>query len=133
MGARMKRSRLLIMLISRHAVMKGVNALARTVANEEQGRVAVWSIRPGVVDTEMQADIRSKGESLGMDAPSVQKFKDLHASGKLIKPEDPSHVLASLALNGTLDEPKTSDGKGAGREGAFLSWDEECLSAFRRD
>ena len=110
-----------------------MNALARTLANEEAGKIAVWSIRPGVVDTEMQADIRAKGESLGMDAPSVKKFKDLHEQGNLVKPEDPSHVLAALAVRGTLNDPKTSEGKEAGREGAFLSWDEECLKKFRRE
>lgn len=106
--------------------------MARTVANEEAGKIAVWSIRPGVVDTEMQVDIRNKGEKLGMDAPSVKKFQDLHEQGKLVKPEDPAHVLAALAVRGALDQPKTAEGKGAGREGAFLSWDEEVLRKFRR-
>ncbi|CAO1623113.1 unnamed protein product [Sympodiomycopsis kandeliae] len=115
-----------------NASKAGVNTLARTLANEEGGKLAVWSIRPGVVDTEMQADIRNKGESTGMDGPSVQKFKDLHSQGKLVQPEDPAHVLAALAVRGQLENPKTNDGKGAGREGAFLSWEEEVLKEFRR-
>lgn len=109
-----------------------MNALARTLASEEEGRVAVWAIRPGVVDTDMQADLRANGLSLGMDKPSVDKFIGLHRDGKLVKVEDPSHVLAALAVRGSLDEPKTKEGGAAGREGAFLSWDEDVLAPFRR-
>lgn len=37
-----------------NASKAGLNALARTVANEEQEKVAVWAVRPGVVDTNVR-------------------------------------------------------------------------------
>lgn len=41
----------------------GVNALARTVANEEGGKVGVWSVRPGVVGTEVSCADEGGGDS----------------------------------------------------------------------
>lgn len=36
-----------------NASKAGLNALARTIASEEAGKVAVWAVRPGVVDTDV--------------------------------------------------------------------------------
>ncbi|KAH0018426.1 hypothetical protein KCU78_g7164, partial [Aureobasidium melanogenum] len=48
------------------------------------------------------------------------KFKELKETGGLLKPEQPGHVMAKLAL----DAPKDLNGK-------FLSWNDEKLAAFQ--
>ncbi|KAL8939495.1 MAG: hypothetical protein Q9216_003323 [Gyalolechia sp. 2 TL-2023] len=82
-----------------------MNHLNLTLAAEEPSVTCV-SIRPGVVDTQMQADVREKHSEL-MDEKDVSKFHSLHQQGKLIKPEKPGHVIAKLAI----DAPKGLSGK----------------------
>ena len=57
------------------------------------------SITPGVVDTDMQGDIRSKHASI-MDEKDSNRFITLHKEGNLNKPEQPGNVIARLAING---------------------------------
>jgi benzil reductase ((S)-benzoin forming) len=76
---------------------------ARAVAAEQQrrGGVRVHSIAPGVVATAMQAHIR------GMDAadfPPVDRFRRLHADGRLEDPDDVARRLWAL-LDGDTTEP----------------------------
>jgi NAD(P)-dependent dehydrogenase (short-subunit alcohol dehydrogenase family) len=66
-----------------------------TLAVEEPD-VTTVSVRPGVVDTDMQVEVR--GHNSVMDAKDVQKFKGLHEDGKLLKPEQPGNVMARLAV-----------------------------------
>lgn len=113
-----------------NASKAGLNALARTVANEENGKVAVWAVRPGVVNTEMIQMIVNDGTRLGMDESAITKFKGLYQEGKLLRPEQPGHVMAALVTNGTLEEPKTKEGKGAGALGEYISFDEPQLKEF---
>lgn len=68
-----------------------------TLAVEEPD-VTTMSIRPGVVDTDMQIEVR--GHNSVMDVKDVQKFKSLHEEGKLLKPELPGNVIARLAVGG---------------------------------
>jgi len=95
-----------------------LNHLAMTLAVEEPD-VTTLSIRPGVVDTDMQVSIRDK-HNTSMDAKDAAKFKELKETGGLLKPEQPGHVMAKLAL----DAPKNLNGK-------FLSWNAEELAAFQ--
>lgn len=89
-----------------------MNHLALTLAVEEP-TITTLSIRPGVVDTDMQALIRTK-ESI-MDAKDMEKFKGLFAGGKLVKAEDVGGVMAriSVGLGG-------EEGKGSELNGKFL-------------
>ncbi|CAO3692538.1 unnamed protein product [Rhizopus microsporus] len=119
-----------IVIVSSGAAMKGyrgwgaygsskaaVNHLASTLAVEEEG-VTTIALRPGVVDTDMQATIRASGEkAMGQDHA---KFVQLHSQGNLIKPETPGYVLAALAN----DPPKELSGQ-------FHSWDDEQLKRFQ--
>lgn len=82
-----------------------MNHLNLTLAAEETNVTCVC-IRPGVVDTQMQNDIRVV-HSKSMDEKDNAKFQDLHQSGKLLKPEQPGHVIAKLAI----DAPKGLNGK----------------------
>jgi NAD(P)-dependent dehydrogenase (short-subunit alcohol dehydrogenase family) len=62
----------------------------------EEPDITSISVRPGVVDTDMQKVVR--GHSTVMDAKDAEKFKTLHESGKLLRPEQPGNVIARLAL-----------------------------------
>ena len=59
----------------------------RTVGAEQahRGGVRVIAIAPGVVSTQMQAEIRDTDRS---DFPEVARFHDLHDRGRLITPEE---------------------------------------------
>ncbi|TKA23322.1 hypothetical protein B0A50_07530 [Salinomyces thailandicus] len=95
-----------------------MNHLAMTLANEEKDITSI-SVRPGVVDTEMQRDIREK-HSTAMDKTDAARFKELKETGGLLKPEQPGHVMARLVLKA----PKELSGK-------FLTWNAEELKAFQ--
>ncbi|KAH0564914.1 hypothetical protein GP486_001698 [Trichoglossum hirsutum] len=82
-----------------------VNHLALTLSNEEELITSV-SVRPGVVDTEMQREIREL-HSTTMDYNDAMRFRALKEQGQLLKPEQPGHVIAKLAL----DAPKELSGK----------------------
>ena len=72
-----------------------LNHLAGTLATEEPD-ITVVSVRPGVVDTDMQVEVR--GNHAVMDGKDAEKFKSLHEEGKLLKPEQPGNVMARLAV-----------------------------------
>jgi NAD(P)-dependent dehydrogenase (short-subunit alcohol dehydrogenase family) len=93
-----------------------VNHIASTLAVEEEN-ITTIALRPGVVDTEMQALIRSDGQKSMREDHS--KFIDLHKHGQLVKPQDPGHVLAALANN----PPKELSGK-------MYSWNDEEMKPF---
>ena len=78
-----------------------LNHLAMTLAAEEP-KITTISIRPGVVDTEMQRNIRETYKE-HMDPKDMEKFNGLHKTGKLLKPEQPGQVIANLALNGAME------------------------------
>ena len=95
-----------------------MNHLGMTLAVEEKDIVTI-SVRPGVVDTEMQRDIREKHHT-AMDEKDSARFKELKETGGLLRPEQPGHVMAKLVL----DAPKELSGK-------FLTWNAEELKAFQ--
>lgn len=95
-----------------------LNHLAMTIANEEKDITSI-AVRPGVVDTEMQKDIREK-HSTSMDATDAAKFKELKQTGGLLRPEQPGHVIAKLVL----EAPKSLSGK-------FLTWNADELAAYQ--
>ncbi len=95
-----------------------MNHLAMTIANEEKDITAI-SVRPGVVDTDMQRDIREKHNN-AMTATDAKKFAELKSSGSLLRPEQPGNVMARLVL----DAPKELSGK-------FVQWNGEEVKAFQ--
>lgn len=89
---------------------------------------------PGDCLLQMIQTVLRDGEKLGMDSSAISRFHSLRDEGKLLKAEDPAHVVAALITRGTLDEPKVKDGSaGIGAKGEFVSWDEPQLEAFRRE
>lgn len=73
-----------------------LKSLGETLAVEEKDIVTV-SVAPGVVDTNMQRDLRDIHISR-MDEKDRQKFTSLHESGQLLKPEQPGNIMARLIL-----------------------------------
>ncbi|KAL8948766.1 MAG: hypothetical protein Q9222_005077 [Ikaeria aurantiellina] len=82
-----------------------MNHLNLTLAAEEPS-LTCMSIRPGVVDTQMQRDVRDIHSS-SMDEKDNMKFKSLHEEGKLVRPEQSGHVIAKLAISA----PKSLSGQ----------------------
>lgn len=97
-----------------------LNLLTMTLAEEEPAITAV-AVRPGVVDTEMQRQIRERGE-VGMTAESHRRFVQLHEEKELLDPKLPAKALAVLALHA----PRAWSGR-------FLSWDDEEVALLVRE
>lgn len=76
-----------------------LNQWVRTVGEEQQrrGGVEVCAIAPGVVDTPMQATIRSTDPQR---FPRVQRFHDLHERGDLRSPDDVARQLWQVLEDG---------------------------------
>ncbi|KAL6309677.1 short-chain dehydrogenase [Sparassis latifolia] len=94
-----------------------MNSLCRTLAQEEPDVVCV-ALRPGAVDTEMQAVVRGQGEA-HMKEDDYKKFIDRHAENTLVKPEESGYVAAALSLGA----PQSLSGQ-------FVSWDSEVCAQF---
>jgi NAD(P)-dependent dehydrogenase (short-subunit alcohol dehydrogenase family) len=62
----------------------------------EEPDVTTVAVRPGVVDTDMQREVRANADV--MDAEDAEKFRRLHRDGKTLKPELPGNVIARLAV-----------------------------------
>lgn len=78
-----------------------MNHLALSLASEEPDVTSV-SIRPGMVDTDMQRELR-EDHATSLDAEMHSKFTTVHKDGKLLKPEQPGHVMAKLVLDAPKD------------------------------
>ncbi|PVI04829.1 NAD(P)-binding protein [Periconia macrospinosa] len=103
-----------------------LNHVATTLAVEEP-LITTLSIRPGVVDTEMQREIREVHVDK-MSAKDGEKFLGLKVSGGLLKPELPGGVIARLCV----EDGAVEGGKGVeGLSGRFLSWNDGLLEAFQ--
>ncbi|KAJ3071340.1 hypothetical protein HDU98_005471 [Podochytrium sp. JEL0797] len=96
-----------------------LNMLSSVLAIEEPSLIS-FCLRPGVVATEMQVQIRREENVKEMGVDTHTKFTGLHERGELLGPEVPGGILAGLAVK-------------AGKElsGQFLSWNDELLKEFR--
>lgn len=71
----------------------------------------------------MQREIREVHHE-AMSAKDREKFSGLKKDGGLLRPEQPGHVIAKLAVAG--DEIKRLSGR-------FLSWNDDVLKDFQDD
>lgn len=94
----------------------GMTHLTRLIAAEEPDIITV-ALRPGVVDTDMQAQIRREGPDV-MAPVKTSHFQQLKDKGQLLDPAIPAGKLAWLALkappslNGVFldyDDPRIRD------------------------
>ncbi|KAL5611478.1 hypothetical protein BROUX41_000920 [Berkeleyomyces rouxiae] len=69
-----------------------VNSLSAHLAAEEPD-ITSFALAPGVVATDMQAQIRASDQ---MDAKQLARFVDLHETDKLLKPEWVGSVVANI-------------------------------------
>jgi len=79
--------------------------LSRTLAEEEPD-LTVIAYDPGPSDTALMAEIREQSTAT-MKPALAAVYHDLHASGRLVQPEDTARVLAWLAIAA----PKTWSGR----------------------
>lgn len=103
-----------------YCTAKAALLMATRVLTEEEDEVTAVSVRPGVVDTEMQAAIRAAGQD-AMTDEAHDRFVGLHESGELLDPAVPAASVAVLALHAP---PSMS--------GAFVSWDDDEVRALDR-
>jgi NAD(P)-dependent dehydrogenase (short-subunit alcohol dehydrogenase family) len=96
-----------------------LNHFTRIVA-EEEPEITALALRPGVVDTAMQATIREQGEQ-GMPPEGYARFVGYYQRGELLPPEAPGCALAILALYAPHEW-----------SGAFLAWDDEQVQSLVR-
>lgn len=82
-----------------------MNHLAMSLGEEEPDVTSV-SIQPGLVDTEMQREIR-EDLATTLDPQFHAIFTIVHKEGELLKPEQPGHVIAKLVI----DAPNALTGK----------------------
>ncbi|KAI4163945.1 MAG: hypothetical protein LQ342_002442 [Letrouitia transgressa] len=86
-----------------------LNHLNLTVAAEEPD-ITSLSIRPGLVDSDMQASVRDT-HIFSMSETDAEKFLSAHREGRLLKPYQPGSVIARLALEADK-----------GLSGKYLEW-----------
>ncbi|KAK7900497.1 hypothetical protein LTR67_002779 [Exophiala xenobiotica] len=78
-----------------------INHLAMTLKAEEP-EITTVSVRPGVVDTAMQVDIREKFLK-NLDEKDQKKFGSAKDDGILLPPDNPGRVIAELAIRAEKD------------------------------
>lgn len=74
-----------------------MNHFTLSLAKEEPDVTAI-AVLPGMVDTDMQREIRQDHVD-NMPYEAVSMFIKAHRDGKLRKPEQPGHVMAKLVLD----------------------------------
>ena len=94
-----------------------LNQLSETVAIEEPTIMSL-AVRPGKVDTEMQATVRQAGAK-GMTKMDHQRFVDYYEQGELMAPELPALSLAVLSLSAPHDW-----------SGRFVNWNNPEVQAL---
>lgn len=82
-----------------------MNHLALTLSVEEPDVTSV-AIEPGMVDTEMQREIR-EDLATSMDTRFHSLFTTVHKDGQLLRPEQPGHAIARTVIAA----PKSLTGK----------------------
>jgi NAD(P)-dependent dehydrogenase (short-subunit alcohol dehydrogenase family) len=93
-----------------------LNHFTRVLAAEESALTAL-TVRPGVVDTDMQTDIRRAGPGV-MPAEQLAYYQQLKDHGQLEPPEIPARSIAWLALHATRPF-----------SGQFLDYDDPHISS----
>ncbi|OCT10529.1 hypothetical protein A8709_12075 [Paenibacillus pectinilyticus] len=87
----------------------GLDMLTRCVGVEQLNQphpVVICSVAPGVVDTEMQREIRAASEE---DFPQVSRFTRLHEQGELRSPEDTAQQLIHLLRTNAFEQGEIAD------------------------
>lgn len=94
-----------------------LNSYVRSLALEIPG-IRTIAVAPGVVDTQMQTDIRLTLGPQGMAPEALKRFTDLKNNNQLLDPRVPGTVYAKLVLNGIPNE----------LNGAYVRYNDERLN-----
>lgn len=81
------------------AAKAALNSYAQALASEKPNIRSI-AVAPGVVDTQMQVDIRERFGPKSMTPQALKRFTDLQKNGQLLKPQVPAGVYAALAITG---------------------------------
>jgi len=83
----------------------GVEMLTRTLAAEQQAPTFhAITVRPGVIDTDMQLFARSQTPDV---LPSVELFKGFHSQGRLVAPSVVASKIVSRLVVGDVENGRT--------------------------
>ncbi|EJU06080.1 NADP-binding protein [Dacryopinax primogenitus] len=93
---------------------------SRTFANEEP-LITTISLRPGLVNTPMQAQIRTPSVQAQMHPSEHARFIQAYEKGQLGESEERGYVVAALAVRGSKE-----------LSGGFWSWDAEEMGPYRQ-
>jgi NAD(P)-dependent dehydrogenase (short-subunit alcohol dehydrogenase family) len=86
--------------------------------NVEEPLITTIALRPGVVDTDMQKQIREQGER-AMDPSMHAYFLELKANDKLVAPDYVAHIIAEMVDKAERD-----------LAGSFISYDNVRLKQY---
>ena len=79
----------------------GLEMLTQALASEHRSsRLQAITLRPGIVDTPMQAYARSRPAS---SFPSVAMFRQFHASGQLVAPDVVARKVVARLVEGPVE------------------------------
>lgn len=79
---------------------------ARTVNEEGITNLRISSLAPGIVDTGMQADIRSSSEDR---FPRIEVFREFKKKGQLVSPEETAAGIAAIVLAENFGQETVTD------------------------
>jgi benzil reductase ((S)-benzoin forming) len=86
------------------AAKAGLETFTRGLAADHAGaNFRAISLRPGIIDTEMQTFMRSQDP---VRLPAVALFVDFHASGKLVAPDVAARTIVAKVVDGSIESGK---------------------------
>jgi NAD(P)-dependent dehydrogenase (short-subunit alcohol dehydrogenase family) len=93
-------------LINNSGVVSPVNLLGKQANEDGIPKLRISSLAPGIVDTGMQADIRSRNVD---EFPQVAVFKSFKTEGILATPEDTAAKITQMLLSSAFGEDLITD------------------------
>ena len=84
---------------------------ARTVALDRTPTLRIGSVAPGVIDTDMQAEVRATTER---NFPDRQRFVDMKRNGELIAPERAGAAVVEFMLSDAFGREPVTDLRSVG-------------------
>jgi NAD(P)-dependent dehydrogenase (short-subunit alcohol dehydrogenase family) len=83
----------------------GMEMLTRTLAAEQQvADFRAISVRPGIIDTDMQAFTRSQPRDV---LPGVDMFREFHSQGRLVPPQVVAAKIVEKLVLGAVEHGRT--------------------------
>ncbi len=106
---------------SAYCASKAALNMFTSVLAEEEPHIVAIAVRPGVVDTPMQATLRQLGQQ-AMEPEAYQRFIAYYQQGQLLPPELPGRAVAAMALKAPL-----------AWSGRFIAWNDPDVQALIQD